>query len=431
MINVSLVASSLARTSRLVIIAGLALASSFLASPSAHAQPGRGGGMGMLGGMFGGMGGGMGQGMEASYTSRDLDRASEILGFDTAQKDAVKVFFDAYQSSFQDEAAKFREKMDKAREAFQEDRDPAVWEGVRKSGEELRAKREKLDAELTDNLKSICTDSQKPLWPKYERVHRRETGLERGGFLSGERVNLFNLVEKIDMPSENKAQVTTLLDQYDVELDRELLNREKVQKELTEEGQKLFSNIRGFQDIQNLDSKKINDLINKGREASVRVRDVNRRFSKQIAGALPADKKAGFDEELQKLSFPQVYRQARAQRSLDAAIGFGDITAEQKTAIESLRSSYSRDLAALNLQQAELQEKQEMEMSFEKMMDFMNQDDPSAQIRTKKRELNDKTSESLKSILTEEQVKRLPSGEDQPEGRGGRGGAGGRNRDRS
>lgn len=426
----SLVASSFARTSRLVLVAGLAFASSFFTAPSSHAQPGRGGGMGMLGGMFGGMGGGMGQGMEASYTSRDLDRASEILAFDNAQKDAVKVFFDAYQSSFQDEAAKFREKMDKAREAFQEDRDPAVWEGVRKSGEELRVKREKLDAELNDNLKSICTDSQKNAWPKYERVHRRETGLERNGFLSGERVNLFTLVEKIEMPSENKAQVTSILDQYDVDLDRELVNREKVQKELAEEGQKLFSNIRGFQDIQNLDGKKINDLINKGREASVRVRDINRRFAKQIAAALPADKKTGFEEELQKLSFPQVYRQARAQRSLDAAIGFGDITPEQKTAIEALRSSYTRDLAALNTQQAELQEKQEMEMSFEKMMDFMNQDDPSAQVRTKKRELNDKTTESLKAILTEEQAKRLPAGDDQPEGRGGRG-AGGRNRDRS
>lgn len=431
---VSVVANALTRVSKLVLISGLAIASVTAFTTAAHAQPGRGGGMGMMGGMFGGMGG-MGQGMEASYTSRDIDRASEILGFDNGQKEAVKVFFDAYQASFQDEAAKFREKMDKAREAFNEDRDPAVWDGVRKAGEELRAKREKLDAEFNENIKSVCTDAQKPNWPKYERVHRREAGLDRNSFLSGERVNLFTLTEKIEMPSENKAQVTNLLDQYDVELDRELVNREKVQKELMEEGQKLFSNIRGFQDIQNLDGKKINALIEKGREASIRVRDVNRRFFKQIAAALPADKKTGFEEEFQKQSYPMVYRQTRAQRSLDAAIGFGDLTAEQKTAVETIRTNYLRDLATLNTQAAEAQEKQEMEMSFEKMMNFMNQDDPAAQIRTKKRELGDKSLESLKATLNEEQIKRLPAGEEQPEGPrrggGGGGGGGGRNRDRS
>jgi hypothetical protein len=393
-------------------------------------------GGGMMG-MFGGMGGR--GGMDPTYTSRDLDRAGEMLGFDAAQKEAAKTFLDSYQTAFTEESAKFQKVMEKAREAFREDQDPAAWEGMRKAGEELAAARKKLDAEFVDNLKALSTEEQKAKWPKYERTQRREAGLDRGAFLSGERVNLITIVEKMELSTEAKAGLGSVLEQYETDLDRELVNRQKVQEELQADAQKLFGNMRGFRDIQNLDTGKIDELITKGREASVRVRDVNNRYSKQIEGMLPTDAKSGFAEEVKKASFPDVYRQTRTARSLEAAMGFGDLTADQKTQIEAIKSKYAADLVPLNEKLSEAQQKNEMEMNAERMMNWMgNQDDPVREMRQKKRDLGRSVDDSLKAILTEEQVKRLPTddgGDDRPgrrmrEGGGGGGDAGPRRSNR-
>jgi Spy/CpxP family protein refolding chaperone len=161
------------------------------------------------------------------------------------------------------------------------------------------------------------------------------------------------------------------------------------------------------------------------------VRDVNRRFAKVIEGQLTGDAKSAFAAEVQKRSYPDVFRQQRAQRSLDAAIGFGDLTSDQRTAIEALRSSYGRDLDAINVEHMAAVDKSEAEFSAERMMNWGGDpNDPMRAIRTKKRELNNKVVESLKSILTPEQAQRLPQGGDEEPGRrmrapGGDNGGGG------
>jgi hypothetical protein len=408
--------------------AGLAVAAIAVTVPTTQVMAQPGGGMGMWGMFGGGMGGGRGQGMDPSYTSRDLDRAGEMLGFDASQKEAAKTFLDSYQTSFTEESAKFQKAMEKAREAFREDQDPSAWDGVRKAGEELAAARKKLDAEFVENLQAVCNDDQKAKWPKYERTQRREAGLENGAFLSGERVNVITILDKMELSTEVKGSLAGVIDQYETDLDRELVNRQKVQEELRTDAQKIFGNMRGMRDLQNLDTTKIDELITKGRDASVRVRDVNNKYAKQIEGMLPVDSRAAFSEEIKKASFPEVYRQTRTARSLEAAMGFGDLTAEQKTQIEAIKTKYSADLVPMNEKMAEAQAKTEMELNAEKMMNFMDQDNPVNDLRRKKRELGSAADESLKKILTEDQVKRLPAdqgGDGDRRGRGGPGGGGG------
>jgi hypothetical protein len=413
---------------RLVVAAGLAIAAVAVTVPTSTVQAQPGGGMM---GMFGGMGG-RGQGNDPTYTSKDLERAGEMLGFDASQKEAAKTFLDSYQTAFTEEAGKLQKAIEKAREAMREDNDPSAWDGVRKAGEEMAVTKKKLDAEFVENLQAVCNDDQKAKWPKFERMQRREQGLERGAFLSGERVNVMGILEKMELSTEIKGSLATVLDQYETDLDRELVARAKVQEELQADAQKMFGNMRGMRDLQNLDMGKIDELITKGRDASVRVREVNGRYAKQIEGMLPADSRAAFAAEVKKQSFPEVYRQTRTARSLEAAMGFGDLTADQKTQIEAIKTKYAADLVPMNEKMSEAQAKTEMEMTAEKMMNFMgDQDSPVAELRRKKRELGTAADESLKKILTEEQIKRLPADGgnegDRPGGRrgGGAGGAGG------
>lgn len=397
--------------SRTVAVAGLALAMAIPAT-SAMAQPGRM--MEMMGGGMMGRGGGG----EATYSSRDLDKAAQIVGFDEAQREGARAFFEGYQEKFLAESQAFREKMEKIRDEARETGDWSIMQNLREPAEKFEAERKLIDKQLMDDLKALCTEEQAAKWPVFERTIRRERGLGRGSFMSGESVNLFEVVEKLELNNETKAAVQQTLGQYDLELDRELQNRERVQQELQKDAQGMFGNMRGFQDLQNLDMNKINELVNKGREASGRVRDINRRFAKVIEGQLTGDAKTAFSTEVQKRSYPEVFRQQRTQRSLDAAIGFGDLTSDQRTAIEALRGSYNRELDAINVEHMAAVDKSEAEFSAERMMNWGGDpNDPMRAIRTKKRELNNKMDESLKAILTPEQAQRLPQGGDEEPGR--------------
>lgn len=393
------------RTVSAIAICALALT----AVPSGHAQAQGGGGFGLMQ-MLGG-GGGFGRGGEqaATYTSRDLDKAAEILGWDDAQKAAAKTLLDQYQEQFNTKAGEFRDAMDKARKAFQEDQDPAVWDGVRKKGEELGKARTELDKSFMTDLKSLGTDDQAPKWNKFERTMRREQGADKG-WLAGERINLLGIVEKSDLSEPTRASLAPTLDQYEGEIDREYQNRQKVIEEVQAESQKIFGNMRNFRDMQNLDFKQMDTLLNKIREASNRVREVNRKYARQIESQLPEDKRKTFAAEIKKQSYPMIYRPAAASRQMDAALGFGDLTAEQKDQIQQLKVAFERDLVTVNDQLAKAQDDTEMTMKAEDMMNFGRQDGPEADLRKKKRDLGTSTEDKLKKILSPEQVGRLPAG---------------------
>ncbi|QOI98958.1 MAG: hypothetical protein HRU70_13820 [Phycisphaeraceae bacterium] len=419
----------------LAIAAGAALS---LPAATAHAQGGRG-----MMEMFGGMGGMRGGGdmLLAPVTTRDIDRAAEILGLEASQKDAAKAILEGMQEQYTAEAEKFRENQNRLRDEARETGDWSVMmRGMRESTEKLTKLRGDIERNFMTELKDLCTPEQQERWPKFERAQRRETRLD-AGFMSGERVNLLSVVDKLELTNGAKTALTPILDQYEAELDREIVSRQRIQEELMAEGTKMMENFRGFQDFQNLDADKINKMIEKGRQASVRLRDVNKRYATQIAAALPEDKRAAFTDQIQKLSFPQIYNTTRVSRQLDAAAGFGDLTPDQKTAISELRETYARELAAVNARLAAQQEKDEMEMNFESMMNFMgDQDSPAADLRRRKRDLGRSTEDKIKGVLTPEQAQRLPSGgEDEgmrgpgggrmgggPGGQGGQGGPGGR-----
>ncbi len=218
-------------------------------------------------------------------------------------------------------------------------------------------------------------------------------------------------------------------------------------------------------------------MLKQSREASVKVREVNRRYARQVQDLLPDDKKAAFDHAFKQASFPNVYRQSQSDRQIVAAQGFADLTEEQKTAIAALKESHARDEAAAQERLAAAMEENEMKMTAEQLMRRFgggmmgggrggqggpgggggaggqnggrggNNNNPGAgrgnqggggaaggqgggrggpqeegvvgELRAKSRELDKNASESLKKILRPEQVDRLPQQEDRGGGGGG------------
>jgi hypothetical protein len=439
---------------RVAMVAAASLALAAVSTPSVFAQGGgRGpGGGGPFGGMFGGGGAQM---YEPSVNSKDLDSFAKLFGLDATQKETVKTLFDGYQQGFTAKAKKVREELDAIREEAREARDPELFREMGEKTMAFQKERQKMEASFLDDFKVVLTEDQAQKWPKFERMRRRDTTIGRG-LMSGERVNLYELVDEMKLDAEPRAALDPTLDQYDVDLDRELIERNKMYEQIQEKMRDFF------QDPQGAD-----EWIKKGREAAVKVRDVNRRYADQLEQQLPADKRAGFRENFRKQSFPQVYRETYSTRVVDAAGKLSDLDASQKDAVNTLRETYYRDLATIQRDMEKAQEEQEMNFSISGMMGrfggggggggqggggggggggrnneaggggqrrgggggMFGDSEEMSNLRTKRRELETGTVDKINGLLTDAQKEKLPTrGNDDnnagPGGRGNRGGTG-------
>lgn len=406
----------------LALAAGIAAGLGVVGPSSvALAQGGGGGGPGGRGGPggFGGMfGGGGGMNLQPTLTSRDLDRAVKMLNLDKDQEDAAKALLEAYQQSYTTKAQAVRDRMDKAREDFRETRDPSVWTEVRKEAEKFRPVGEQMTQTFMNDLKSILNEQQAAKFPGFERALRRNQTMNRG-LLSGERVDLVSLLEKQNIPEQSRAEIAPLLEQYEIDLDRELQARTKLWDELAPKMADLMPQMFGGGGAP----KELQDIMDKGRDAGMRVRDVNRRYARQISALLPESSKAAFDAEFEKESYPMAFRDTRISRQLAAVKGFADLTAEQKDAIAQLGDTFTRESESLTRQLIEATDKMESTVTADQLMAMFrpggNDDSPVGQINRKRRDLNQSTQDKLEAILTPEQIKRLPQDD---RGRGGPGG---------
>lgn len=447
---------------RVLAAAGLmAIAGSAQVSVAQDFGGGRGGG-GFGGGMF-----------TAGVNSRDLERYEDMLNLTRDQRDTVKALFEGYQEQTRNKGQELRDKMQDARDQMR-DGDAAARRGFGQMMMDFRQQRQKMDDAFFSDVQAVLTDEQKAIWPKVERTRRREQNIGRG-LMSGERADVIRIIQDEKLPADVMTKVAPVLDQYEVDLDRELSARVK----LFDENMSKAMELMGQGDPATM-AEKFEPLLKQTREASIRVRDVNRRAAHQVEELLPEDKKSAFEKAFREASFPSVYRTSQASRQMTAALGLADITEEQKTAIAALRESHDRDEAAVQEKLAAAIEQSEMTMTADQMMrrfgggmmmgggrggqgggpgngqgqgnqnggrgnrggDGGNgqanggnrgggapptdqggrgrfgqfEEGPVADLRERSREIDRNTQDSLKKILKPEQVDRLPSPDDRNRG---------------
>lgn len=392
----------LAGLARVAVVGALAI----LGTPGALAQ-GPGGG-GRFGGGPGGFGGDM---LQPSVNSRELDRLTKIAALDKDQQEAVKTLFESYQEQFKARTQDLRTRVERAREEFRDSRDPSVWQSIRPEFEKFRPVREEMEKSFLGDVKTVLREDQLPSWPKFEMSVRRARGLSRGR-MSGERVDLFAIVERADLPEAARSQVDPVLEQYESDLDRALAARMQFEQDQM---------AKGFEAFQNGNMDAMQKMIEEGRKLSIAVRDVNRRYARQVQDLVPEDKKAFIESEVKRQSFGRIYAETRAERLVKAAQGMKDLTDDQRSSVESLAGSFGRDMNSLNDQLAKAQEKMEMTFSAENMAQMWRgggDGGPLEELYTKRRQLGSKTEDDLRKILTPAQQEQLPKAEE--DDRGGR-----------
>jgi hypothetical protein len=362
-------------------------------------------------------------GGQGRITKASVDGYAKKLKLTEDQKQAALALHEGYDAAVTQANKEFQAGMEDIRKQSDETDDRSVWmEKMPKLRETLNKKTKDLEKSFMSDLQALLTEDQKNSWPAVERQRRRET-LLRPGSVSGEGVNLLDIVEGLKLPADAQAKLAEPLNDYETDMDRALLAKQKILDDLPS-----IDPARGF------DMEAFQDRMAKTREAGSKVKEVNQSHERKIEGLLPDDQKTAFEDSVQKATYPSVYRQSRIARSIEAALKFDDLTPGQKDSLTTLKSSYEHDAASANGKWASeiaAAEKKgenggEMAMPGGGRMQVMfgddNDDSPLAQARKARRELDDKTKGRLDFMLSKEQKDRLPKDSD-PQFRGGPGGA--------
>jgi hypothetical protein len=361
-------------------------------------------------GQFGGGGGGFGGAQGPSVNREQLEDYADILGMDADQREIAAMMLEEYIDGVQTATDAMREAAEKARQEFEETRDRSAFGALREIGEATRERTEALEAQFMGDLQTMLTPEQAEAWPRVEMAHRRATTLPRG-LMSGERVDLFEIVETLELEGEPATEAKAVLAEYELALDRVLIAR----NDMVEQGLELFRE----QDFEALQGH-----FEKARDASVKVRDTHRMYARQIEAVVPEEKRPVLQTAVRRASFPSVYRPNRADRALDAAQGLEDLSDDQRSQVDAIAQSTMRRMDEVNRKLADTIESNEANMSLRDMMrgGRRGNEDGTRELFQEKRDVVDRAIEQLKVVLSAEQAAKLEAAigaDDEGEGRGG------------
>ncbi len=277
-------------------------------------------------------------GIGASVTRGDLKRYAERLALDDDQQVAVDAIYDAYLEEVRAMSEAAQKKLEEVQEAAskqQQEGGGINLDTFFSMMTETATKAEAAEKKFFEDFKAMLTPAQAEQWPGIQRDRRREQELSQG-FLAGEQVDVVQLVNELELPAATQEALSPTLDQYAVELDRLLVERQADQKAAP---------------IQpgTLDFGKLMEQAQQRQEQSKKVRDANLQYARRIEGMLPAEYAERFAERVRVKTFPRIYgKPSWALGHVDTALGMTDLDATQRTAVEALKGSVQRDLDSVN-----------------------------------------------------------------------------------
>lgn len=350
---------------------------------------------------------GMNGQMEIPLTSADIDRMTKLLSLNDDQLGQVKDLYQSFEQEFAAGRKQISEQMQEIMQEYQENRDPSVFQDITRKMVDFQQNTEKQQKSLYDDIRLLLDEKQAAEWPKFERRVKRHQVFRQAGqanIVSGASLDLVSIVEDQKLEGEQAAAVAAQLDQYETEMDRVVTAQKKLTEEQTKE---YMDNMEQYSDFMaNMD--KFEKMFGDSRAMMVQVRDLNAKYSRQIAALLTDDSRAKFESAYNEGALPQVYRPSYVSKAFDTAKGMEDLSAEQKAQVDELKTTYQRELASANDKWAAAIRDWEVGM---KMTDFWQAGSrPQAlkDAQAARKELDTRTYEKLGALMTEEQREKLP-----------------------
>ncbi|MDX2130673.1 MAG: hypothetical protein SFY69_01315 [Planctomycetota bacterium] len=343
-------------------------------------------------------------------SKRAVERYAAAVGFTAEQSEFARTIHEAYVAGMEQAQKTRRQALEEARRAGEDTGDHGVFmERMPAIEKEFRAKSQAMEKSFFEDVHALLSPEQEDRWVKVERMRRREVGL-RAGTLAGESVDLSDLVASLSLAPEEAASIAPTLDEYEADLDRHMQERARLMADERE-----FSlSPRGGDPEEGM--RRMQESMKAGRELGVKIRGTNEQYARRVASMLREEPRQAFERELQKRSFPLVYRQSRVSRELEGALALDDLRPEQRDDLRALREQYERDAGAANdrwagaIREAEQQENAGAIATPMGVMRISMGDEPEGLVEARKarRAVDEQASTRLRSILTPGQLERLP-----------------------
>lgn len=261
-----------------------------------------------------------------------IDAYIRVLGLDAEQAAVAQDLYQAMTADIARQSKRTREAMAESAE----DRKAGDLAGAERRMEEaIRSQREssrKVSQRFLDDLKILMRPDQSGNWEKFEQHRRRETHL-RGGTVGGSGVDLFRIVDQLKLAGEPAAKAAKALDEYAPDIDRALRDRERV----AAEDEKTFAG------VMHLDEKMMRARFERDRAIDLRVREINLKHLRLLAGVLPEDLAKKLDEQFQLKAYRQAYRKTGLDHTLIKAKDLEGLSPEQKRKLETLAARHAKE----------------------------------------------------------------------------------------
>ncbi|MFZ2874099.1 MAG: hypothetical protein WAZ94_06415 [Phycisphaerales bacterium] len=346
---------------------------------------------------MGGRGGGQ-------VTKRSMERYADLLGLDQTQRETAMAIHEGYSATCEQARKSQRDAMDELRRSAEDTGDHGVFmekmPAIQKKSRETTRAAEK---SLFSDLKSLLTSEQEAGWTRVERMRRRETGL-RGG-LSGESLDIADVVHTMKLPAEPAQLVAPMVEDYELAMDSHLRAKEAAQSEAP-----------AFEPGKPMDVEVMQKQMESSRQMGAKIVQLNATTAEKIKAALPEDLQQTFADEVRRRSFPSVYRESRVAKDLDAALAMSDLDESQRERLKEIKAAYSRELGPVNNRWADAIRESEqsgqeggMALGGGGFISMRMGEEPEGlrEARKARREMDEKARERLKSVLKPEQQEKL------------------------
>lgn len=305
-----------------------------LTEQQAHAQRGRM------------MRGGMGGQTVPQIRTRSIDDYGKLLGLSEEQLEAAKTLHSGYRDTIKAANDEMEATMERAQEEIADGNMQEFGKKMMAANRQVLKATEAAEKQFFEEFKLLLDEKQTEKFGLVERHRRREQFL-RFGFVSGAAVDLADLASRsgADVSGE---EMRTLLEQYQADVDRHLLEVKKVSDEMMKAMQD--ENADAFA-MQGEMMGRLEEMGKPYRE----VRDLNREYAGRLGQMMNEEQRKGFEKKFNERAYPRVYREPHAIKQLEAALKFDDLQGDQKERLTTLKSRWERESANLNKEWAAAQ----------------------------------------------------------------------------
>jgi hypothetical protein len=272
-----------------------------------------------------------------SVTQREVDQCVRTLSLDDAQKVVADELYTVYTQEFRTEADATRRALKELEEEVRATGDFRIYgDKIGPLIDEWLRRRDEFENRFFGELQSVLYEHQMEAWPRVERDRRRARLLPNAR-LGGEDVDLIRLVGDRELTDEVRATVEPLLEQYAIELDSALQQRDAALEPLEKQWAESFG-----------DRDRLAELWEQATRKRAIVRDVNERSLLAVIGVLPQAEGDALRKAYDEAAFPTAFEETRADRLFEILDEYEGLTAEQAATIDTIEAQYLDNRKQLN-----------------------------------------------------------------------------------